>query len=345
MVACLAGVMVPSPIVRLGVGRRAGVGEALDLLVYGLSWTHRLHTLTVDDELTNPKDLPEELLESMPWTPRENPFPQRRRGRPTADGGQAGSLLFPSWSWAGWCGEIASRHDDLPHCYTSLLGSDSPGSVMIHFRQPKHNPPLEYTSLHQRARYKKYLIDKLLLATSIHLDAYTLDVSRLRAWERDSRLPYHGVVRDGHRQDPIATLRVNMSEGPRGDWSAVYDKIVDGRLLCLVLGTYGEPRDEVIRAMRTSDGKSDSARLARIDLFDRKETDAIVCLVVKPVKGRDLCEDGALMVERKGLLKIEFLGLDVVESVRIRTRWRNRTRRCDWEDWVAEGDRRRFALV
>lgn len=336
MIACLAGLMVPSPMVRMGVGTRSGAQEGLDLLSFALSWTHRLHTLTMDDEMTNPKALPARMLEGMPWSSRLNPSPQRRTG-----GG------FPSWSWAGWYGEMASRHDDLAHCYSSLIG---PGSVTIHFRQPMTPgqpapEPMEYTFLQQRVRYKKYLIHRLLLASEIHLKAYTLDVTRLKAWEWDPWLPYHGVIRNG-RREPIATLRVNMSEGPQGDWNSVYEKIVDGRLLCIVLGTYGEPRPEVIRAMRSSDGKSDTARLARIDIFERKKTDAIVCLVVKPVKGRPKAEDGTLAVERKGLIKIEFVGLDVLESVQItKGRWSNRTRRCDWEGWVADGTRRKFALV
>ncbi|KAJ1325215.1 hypothetical protein MN608_09926 [Microdochium nivale] len=329
--------------------------------------------MTRDESLTNPKGLPASLRRHMPWSPRENPMPRRRHCE-----GIAASDQFPSWSWAGWCGEMADRHEDLPHCYTSLIGL---GSVVLHFRGghrsheqdmpettssrnaggsnisrsvPAPAPPMNYTFLLDRQRYKTYLIDRLLTTSEIHLDAYVLDTARLRPWERSPHTPYHGVRDRGDQ--PVNTLRVSMSEGP-SEWSQIYEQLVDGSLLCLVLGTYGEPRDKVIRAMRLADGKSDKARLGRIDLIERKEPDAIVCLLVKRVKGRGGVGrkggnaagkegDGErLVVERKGLLKIMFLGLETVETVLIRTRLRHRTKRCNWQEWVAEGGRRKFALV
>ncbi|KXJ87035.1 heterokaryon incompatibility protein-domain-containing protein [Microdochium bolleyi] len=373
MIASLAGLAVPAPIAR--AGRTRGLGtrslseeEGLDHLSYALAWSHELHTMTRDESLTNPKGLPASLRRSLPWSPRDNPMPRRRQT--TSDGRR-----FPSWSWAGWCGEMASRHEDLPHCYTSLIGL---GSVVLHFRDgprrnaatrqlpvsgeasssrsvPRQAPvrPMNYTFLLDRQQYMKYLIDRLLTTTEIHLDAFLLNSARLRPWERSPARPYHGA-RD--RNDGTSTLNVRMSEGP-AEWSQIYEQLVDGRLLCLVLGTYGEPRERVIRAMRDSDGKSDTARMGRIDLIERWEPDSIVCLVVKRVKARGSGQSGAsssssssssderIMVERKGLLKIEFRGLETVETVTIRKRLRHRTKRCSWQQWMAEGGRRKFALV
>jgi hypothetical protein len=74
---------------------------------------------------------------------------------------------------------------------------------------------------------------------------------------------------------------------------------MDRELECLVIGTYGEPREDVFKAIQAADKKAPKARTGRIGLFERREPDAIFCLVVYTVKETSF---------RKGLLKIEFDG-------------------------------------
>ena len=77
--------------------------------------------------------------------------------------------------------------------------------------------------------------------------------------------------------------------------------------MCLVLGTYGDPREDVFKAIQDADKKAPKAKKGRIGLFERQEPDSVVCLVVRTVKGTSF---------RRGLLKVEFKGLDGEAAVR-----------------------------
>ena len=195
-------------------------------------------------------------------------MPQRRIG-------------FPSWPWAGWFGEIGLR-EDLPYCWTSYLGS-----VRIGFGG---DYPKDFAWLIELARYKHPIIQKLLTAVELRFDAYVLNRKKLKFWVKDPHMP--------SRQIPSKAIHVNLSKGPCS-LEKFHQKLIDREFECLVIGTYGEPREDVFKAIQAADKKAPKARKGRIGLFERREPDAIICLVIYIVKKTSF---------RRGLLKIEFDG-------------------------------------
>ncbi|KAH8658215.1 heterokaryon incompatibility protein-domain-containing protein [Xylariales sp. PMI_506] len=250
----LAGLPVPFPIAFLPNVER----EGRDHLVYALAWTHRVNNFTglkpIRTASQKRRDRPAD-----PWTPYDNPDPQRRPG-------------FPSWSWAGWFGEIAQR-DDLPYCYTSYLQE---GSVTIQCRDSEKVE--EYSRLQSSARYKTCHIRKLLAADMINFSAHVVDPQRLAHWERDKH------------------MRLNLSVG-LCTWTELHRKLVAGTLECVVLGTYGDARADVFAAIQRADAKRPKAKKRRIDMFERREPEAIICLIVSTLNQ---------VSERVGLLRIEM---------------------------------------
>ena len=255
----LAGIPVPFPIANLPENER----EHLDHLSYALAWSHRERTLgTLDYPGFSRPTRP--LAPREPWHPHDNPSPQRRAG-------------FPSWSWAGWFGATVWRKD-LPYRWTSLLSS-----VKIGFRG---RPTENYTWLNTFARYKQWLISRLLTANALDFDAYVLDPSMINFWQRDPENPDHLV--------PSDSVQVHMSIRccPLEE---LQRRLLAREFECVVLGTHGEPRKDVFRAIQAADKKSATAKKKRIEMLERTEEDAIVCLVVYTVRGRSY---------RVGLLKI-----------------------------------------
>ncbi|KAH7324289.1 heterokaryon incompatibility protein-domain-containing protein [Stachybotrys elegans] len=283
-IASLAGVPVPFPIAMLPHIEKEGI----DHLAYALAWTHRVHTFC-EPELACLYPKMQYRLRAMPWEPYENPLPQRRRG-------------FPSWSWAGWFGEVALRRD-FPYCWTGLLSS-----VKLGFR---NDAPREYSWLQDFGQYSDQMIAMLLNTTELQFDAYVLDPERLEFWDRSgSSLEY---------RSPSTAMRVNMSTGPTS-FEDFRMRLLDGTYECVVLGTHGEPRRAIMRAMRGRDKKSHKARNHRIDLFKIVEREGVVCLVVKTVKG---------VSQRMGVLKVDFQG------------W---GRRAALREWTFK-DKKSFVLV
>lgn len=236
----LAGIIIPFPIAQLqNIGQ-----EYLDHLSYALAWTHRSRNGITHDV----------------------PKPEFRKG-------------FPSWSWAGWVGEIG-RRTDLPYCWTSQLSS-----VKIGFRGSDIE---DYTWLYRRQPRKQYLLNRLATANVLHFDAHVLDVSNIGFWLRDPNKP--------SRLIPSYNIHMHMSMGPT-DLEMVHQKLKTAQYECVVLGTYGEPRKNIFRAIKLADRKGPKAKNRRIELIERREPDALICLVVYTVKG---------ISYRAGLLKINL---------------------------------------
>ena len=274
-IVSLAGIPIPFPIATLG----DILPMHLDHLSYALAWTHHIHQFS-EPKLKNPKNQSELTRAQLPWSPYDNPKPQRRKG-------------FPTWSWAGWFGEIGLR-EDLPYCWTSYMSSVSIGfrggvpkdyEWLTQFKQPKQ--PKEFKQFKQ---YKHIIIQKLLTANELRFHAYVLNPEKLKFWEKDPQMP--------SRQIPSKAIHVNLSKGPCS-LEKFYQKLIDGNFECLVIGTYGEPREDVFKAIQAADKKAPKARKGRIGLFERLEPDAIICLIVRTVNGVSF---------RRGLLKIEFEG-------------------------------------
>jgi Heterokaryon incompatibility protein (HET) len=262
-IVSLAGIPIPFPIANLRDTER----ERLDHLTYALAWTHRILSLGGPNG-KDPSNQSGPTRERVPWTLHGNPEPQPREG-------------FPSWSWAGWFGEIGKRHD-LPYCWTSYLSS-----LRIGFRGGDSE---DYVWLKRFNKYEQYLIQKLLTANVLHFDAYVLNPKKLKFWKSDPHMP--------SRQIPSDTIRVYLSKGPCS-LEELHRKLMDGVFVCVVLGTYGKPRKDIFKAIQVADKKRRKARNRRIDLFERGEPDAIVCLIVHTVKGTS---------RRIGLLKIVLEG-------------------------------------
>ncbi|KAH8800154.1 heterokaryon incompatibility protein-domain-containing protein [Xylogone sp. PMI_703] len=262
-IVSLAGIPIPFPIAMLGDIRPAH----LDHLSYALAWTHYIHKFS-EPGLNNPKNWPGHMRAQLPWTPYDNPKPQRRSG-------------FPSWSWAGWFGEIELRKD-LPYCWTSYLSS-----VQISLRE---DYPKDYDWLTGLAQYKNLIIQRLLTANTLYFDAYVLNPEKLKLWEKHSRIP--------SRRIPSKSIRISLSRGPTS-LKRFHKKLMDRELECLVIGAYGEPRKDIFKAIQAADKKAPKARQGRIALFEREEPDAIICLIVHTVNKTSF---------RSGLLKIELEG-------------------------------------
>jgi hypothetical protein len=254
-IASVAGIPIPYPIAKLPNIER----EGLDHLIYALAWTHRVNNHTGGFKPAKPiYQTRYRARRQEGWSPFGNPGPQRREG-------------FPSWSWAGWFGEIEER-EDLPYCWTSQLGR----VVKIGFRGGREEEE-NYTQLQRFARYKQYFIRRLLAADTLTFDAYVIDPEKLKRWERYNRVNLN--------------LSVDLCS-----WTELHGKLEAGTMECVLLGTYGEPRADVFRAIQRADKKRRDAKLRRIDMFARREPDAIVCLLVHTVNG---------ISERRGLLRIE----------------------------------------
>jgi hypothetical protein len=244
-IASLAGLPIPFPFTTYGDVERAH----LDHLSYALAWTHRVHAFSIST-LKNPK-------------------PQRRIG-------------FPSWSWAGWLGQIRFK-SDLPYCWTSYLSS-----VRVGFKKDTR----DFAWLTKFKNYKQTIIDRLLTANELCFDAHVLNHEKLQYRQRDP-------------ETPSKWIQVNLSRGPRS-LEEFQQELRKGKLECVIIGTYGEPRKDVYQAIQAADKKSPKAEKRRIDLFERHDPDAIVCLVVGTKDG---------ISERYGLVKIEFKNLSGENAV------------------------------
>ena len=288
-IVSLAGIMIPFPIANL----RDSEPERLDHLSYALAWTHHIRSLG-ESNCEDPSNRSGSARERLPWTPLDNPKPQRRKG-------------FPSWSWAGWFGEVGTRND-LPYCWTSDLSS-----VRIEFREKdsRWNDSEDYMWLKKFPKFKQYLIRRLLTANVLHFDAHVLDPKKLKFWKSDPHMPSKQINSD--------TLQVYLSL-----WTCsleqLQQKLIDGEFKCVVLGTYGEPRKDIIEAIKAKDKKRSKYRKRRIELFERGEPDAIICLIVYTRNGKS---------HRIGLLKVVLDGSE-----------NDRTLRA----WVLDG-KSRFSLV
>ncbi len=260
-IASLAGIPIPFPIAKL---RNSIAQEGLDHLSYALAWTHHVHTLG-ESKLDNVGNEPGFASEQLPGNIHDLK-PKRREG-------------FPSWSWAGWFGHVEKRCD-LPYFWTSHLSS-----VRIDFRE---GDPEDYARLQNTPRYKQYLIRKLLTANVLHFDAYVLNPEKLRVWGKDPDIPFiHAVFHN---------IQVHLSKGPYS-LRELRQKLMDGEFECLVIGTYGEPRKDIFRAIKMADKKNPGARNSRIESFERLEPEALVCLITRRVGEASY---------RVGLLKARF---------------------------------------
>jgi hypothetical protein len=141
------------------------------------------------------------------------------------------------------------------------------------------------------AQYDQSRIRRLLTAKALHFDAYVLNPEKLKFWEKDPQIPTGQI--------PSRTIHVNLSTGPCS-LEVLYKRLIDRKFECLVLGTYGAPRKDIFRAIQNANKKRPEARRRRIELFERREPDAIVCLIVYTVDG---------VSYRKGLIRVQFPGL------------------------------------
>ena len=260
-IVSLAGIPVPFPIALSVDTARAH----LDHLSYALAWTHRIHKFS-EPGLKNPKRRSAITRAQTPWSPSDNPEPRRRVG-------------FPSWSWAGWFGEIVLRQD-LPYCWTSHLSS-----VQMGFRGDAILR--DYTWLTKFTYHRPVIIQKLLKADELRFDAFVLNPEKLKLWEKDPHMP--------SRQRPSKAIHIKLSRGPC-TLETFHQRLMNGELECLVLGTYGEPREDIFKAIQAADKKAPKARKGRIGLFERFDPDAIICLIVHTVNRTSF---------RRGLLTIE----------------------------------------
>jgi hypothetical protein len=264
-IVSLAGLPIPFPIAMLFDG------EHLNHLSYALAWAHDMPE-PVAPNSTHPKIQTELTRAQLIQDPRDDPKPQRRHG-------------FPSWSWVGWFGKIELRKD-LPYCWTSYLSS-----VQIGFRKedPRDYKCLrDYAWLTGLAQYKIGIVEKLLTADELRFDAFVLNPNKLKFWVKDPRMPT--------RQIPSRIIHVSLSKPyTRNNFQK---KLMAGDLKCLVIGTYGEPRKDIFKAIQAADKKAPKARVGRIGLFERLDPDAIVCLVVHTV-GKTSFRIGLLKVQVK----------------------------------------------
>ncbi|KAI9148949.1 hypothetical protein HJFPF1_10993 [Paramyrothecium foliicola] len=260
-IASLAGLPVPFPLAKLPDMTQ----EGLDHLSYALAWTHGFGNFA-RDEWSSDRNRARSMHRSLRWHPVGNPRPQRREG-------------FPSWSWAGWFGEIGFRD----------------GSVE------------DADWLLRSGPYRQFMIRKLLAAQELHLDAFTLSPERIKWWDKDPEMPLRYVQ--------CSSLHVSLSTGT-SSLEELRQKLVTRQFECLILGTYGKPRKDVMRAIRGADRKSSKARLRRIDLLDQLDADGLICLIVR---GRG---DGKW--ERIGQLKVDLGDYDRERALEA---WTSRVKR------------------
>lgn len=285
MIACLSGLPIPFPIANIST-----MQEGLDHLTYALAWSHEIDNFDkAFPRRYHRKQAPHSSSSTTRWTQSRwtplNPKPQRRP-------------KFPSWSWAGWFGQVRPPSpDNLPYCFTSLLSA-----VQIGFPNNTLKP---YDYIHGFERYKTYFIRDLLTAETLHLDAYVLD-------------PVEMAARLHHEES--AQVRLSVGPSTLGEFRT---KLSRGEYTCLVLGTYGEPRRDVYRAIQSRDKKRAGAQKRRIDLFERHEVDAILCLVVRT----DLATGYSY---RKGLVRCRYYTRGGEDALR------------EWNRGV--GERRSFVL-
>ncbi|KAM7189459.1 HET domain containing protein [Rhypophila sp. PSN 637] len=313
MIASLSGLPVPFPIANLP-GAENRKQEGLDHLTYALSWSHEINNF----DTAFPRRFfvaQKNKKQQDPWRPHHNPKPQRRHG-------------FPSWSWAGWFGAVKASREHLPYMWTSLLDS-----VKIGFPDGTVKP-FEYILGFER--YKAYFIRELLTADTLFFDAHVLDarqvVQRLvtTAGRSNSRSMPVGESfssvgsafddeddpgdssQDSSRDSAttIGDIEVRLSTGPASLKEFRYQMLLSARqqergegtapyYQCIILGTHGEPRKDVYRAIKAQDKKRRNARKRRIELFEPSDPEDIVCLVVRtdPVNG---------VSHRRGLMKVRY---------------------------------------
>lgn len=254
---CLAGLAVPFPIAKL-YNRKP---EYLDHLSYALAWTH------------HPWDV------GRPETPK----PQPRKG-------------FPSWSWAGWVGEMGKR-GDLPYCWTSQMSS-----VDIDIWEGDNVPAvaIEYCSLQTCSPRDPDVQRTLLDAKALSFDAHVLDPRNLIFWKKDPQ--------DPSMRTPSRKIHFHMSiahpiTGKPFTMAELREKLFKAEFECVVLGKHGQPRKNVLLAIQLADRKGTKAKKRRIELFECREPDAMVCLVVHTNKTG--------VSYRVGLLKVELEGTGI----------------------------------
>ena len=142
-------------------------------------------------------------------------------------------------------------------------------------------------------------------------DAHVLDPKKLKFWKSDPHMRSKQINSD--------TLQLYLST-----WTCsleqLQQKLIDGEFKCVVLGTYGEPRKVIFKAIQAKDKKVSKSRNRRIDLFERGEPDAIICLIIYTRNGKS---------HRIGLLKVVLDGSGNDRTLRT---------------WVLDG-KSRFSLV
>lgn len=270
LIFSLAGIPVPSPIVELRQNER-NEQQRLNHLSYALAWIHDIQvvggsSLEYDYKRSRKQSWP--ACEWSPLTPHENVKPQPRHG-------------FPSWSWAGWIGGIRERKD-LPYCWNSYLSS-----VRIGF---SGDDLKDYTWLGEfKEDCKQCYIRQLLMVNVLYFDAYVLNPRKLKFWENGPDIP-SGEIRSD-------TVRVYLSDG-FCSWEELREKLIHEAYQCVVLGMYGKPDGAIFRAIQSADRKGAKAQKRRIDLIERWDREAIVCLLVEHVEG--------MSYRRVGLLNVRF---------------------------------------
>ncbi|KFA81911.1 hypothetical protein S40288_06889 [Stachybotrys chartarum IBT 40288] len=257
-IASLAGIPVPFPIACLNPIEK----EGLDHLSYALGWTHQTGVFDQFNFWVDKKLKQKSYYVNMDGM--DTPMAGRREG-------------FPSWSWAGWFGEIGERRD-YPYCWTSELNT-----VHIEFRDGSQR---DLGWLTQLPSYPPEVMHTLFQAQTLRFYTRVVDPHRIKFWDKDDQGVPH----------PSRNVHVHLSTGP-GSYKYFEQYLKNGDLECLVLGTHGAPRGNVYRAIQSADKKSSRAKKRRIDKFERKDPEAMICLVVQTENG---------VSRRVGLLKLDY---------------------------------------
>ncbi|KAH7418910.1 hypothetical protein BKA64DRAFT_701398 [Cadophora sp. MPI-SDFR-AT-0126] len=165
-----------------------------------------------------------------------------------------------------------------------------------------HLDHLSYALSWIHHHYRQLIIDLLLTANELCFNAHVLNHKKLRYWQRDPETPSKRIL--------SKAIQVNLSRGPCS-LEEFQQKLKKGKLECVIISTYGEPRKDIYKAIQVADRKSPKAEKRRIDLFKRQEPDAIVYLVVGTKDG---------ISERYRLIKItleNLSGKSAVEAWRL----------------------------
>lgn len=304
----LTGLLIPAPIAGVSVDR-----EARDHLVYALAWYHthrpwqdrKLHgywqilnpetqyrvpppaqktirgfgtaTHTLDRAaLQRTGTLPQlETLSIDPraWDPQFNPLPKRRQG-------------FPSWSPAGWFGEVEGRRD-LPFAWTSLIDS-----VSMRFGTHGFEP---YSLLHGDLTRYEELAREHGSPVALKFKAWILDPRRVHLPVEDPTEP--GVF------IPDYDTAIFLSSAPPNP-HVLRERLEAGTWQVVVLGTHSDPRPAVWNTILAAEYKSKTAKCRRIELMKRRKERFVCCLVVRTEKK----PDGSKVCHRRGLVEMRFFG-------------------------------------